>query len=214
MQKLTHFLATTSLEERKGLRTLLGARGPAVKFIVDSLLWNSTSWFQHTFNANPTYYQVVRSVARRLNIRADDGDSVEHLECEISQHIFKVMWEKMTPEQREELTKKLKEAMGGDRFTAAFTTGASLYAALMAANLSGFGVYMLATTVLSALTSTLSLTLPFVAYTAVTRAISVVLGPVGWLGAGLLTLHQLTGPNWQKTTNAIVYISMLRNAPK
>ena len=60
----------------------------------------------------------------------------------------------------------------------------------------------------------LSLTLPFVAYTAVTRAISVVLGPVGWLGAGLLTLHQLTGPNWQKTTNAIVYISMLRNAPK
>lgn len=214
MQKLTSFLASKTTDERRGLRALLKAEGPAPKHIVAALLWNSTSLLQYAFTDGLTYYQIVQSVARRLKIRADDGDSVEHLECEISQHLFKAMWEKMTPEQREELTKKLKEAMGSDNFTTALTTGASLYAALMAANLSGFGVYMLATTVLSALTSTLSLTLPFVAYTAVTRGLSVVLGPVGWIGAGLLTLHQLTGPNWQKTTNAIVYISMLRNTPK
>jgi uncharacterized protein YaaW (UPF0174 family) len=214
MQKLKAFLASKTIDERRGLQTLLEAEGPAAKHLAAALLWNSTSLLQYVFTNGPTYYQIVQSVARRLKIRADDGDSVEHLECEISQHLFKTMWEKMTPEQREELTKKLKEAMGDENFNAAFKTGASLYAALMAANLSGFGVYMLATTVLGALTSTLGLTLPFVAYTAVTRAISVVIGPVGWLGAGLLTLHQLTGPNWQRTTNAIVYISMLRNSPK
>lgn len=214
MQKLISFLATKSTDERRGLQTLLEGQGSAPKDLVAALLWNSTSLLQYTFTDGPTYYQIVQSVARRLKIRADDGDSVEHLEREISQQLFNAMWEKMTPEQREELARKLKEAMGSDKFTAGFTTGAGLYAALMAANLSGFGVYMLATTVLSALTSTLSLTLPFVAYTAVTRALSVVLGPVGFLGAGLLTLHHLTGPNWQKTTNAIVYISMLRNAPQ
>ena len=53
-------------------------------------------------------------------------------------------------------------------------TGAGVFGALTAAQLSGFGVYLLASTALGAITSTLGLTLPFVAYTTMSSAISVI----------------------------------------
>ena len=56
----------------------------------------------------------------------------------------------------------------------------SVIRTLTAANLSGFGVYVLATSTLGAITGAIGLTLPFAAYTGLSSVISTDLDPVGW----------------------------------
>jgi hypothetical protein len=77
---------------------------------------------------------------------------------------------------------------------------AGIFAALMAAQLSGFGVYLLASTALGALTGAVGIAFPFAAYAAVSSAIAVAIGPVGWIGAGLFAIWALTDRAARKLT--------------
>ena len=86
-----------------------------------------------------------------------------------------------------------------------------MFGALTAAQLSGFGVYLLASTSLGALTATLGVTLPFAVYTTMSSTIAALIGPVGWIGAGLFTIWKLTGPNYKRLIPAILYVVMLRS---
>lgn len=76
--------------------------------------------------------------------------------------------------------------------------------------MSGFGIYLLASTTLGTLTGVIGITLPFVVYTTMSSAIAVIIGPVGWIGAGLFTLWQLTSPSYKRVIPAILYICALR----
>lgn len=88
---------------------------------------------------------------------------------------------------------------------------ATIPALLAAGNLGGFGVYIAASTSLAAVGSAIGITFPFVAYTTLSRAISIALGPVGWIAAGLYAINKLAGPNDKKLVPAIVYIAGLRS---
>lgn len=83
--------------------------------------------------------------------------------------------------------------------------------AMTAAKISGFGVYLMASTVLGGLTSVLGITLPFAVYMGMSQMIALAIGPVGWLalfGGLAFTLNQ---PNWQRLTLAVVYASVIRH---
>jgi uncharacterized protein YaaW (UPF0174 family) len=41
-------------------------------------------------------------------------------------------------------------------------------------------------------------------------AIAVIIGPVGWLGAGLFAIWKLTDANYKRLIPAILYVSALR----
>jgi uncharacterized protein YaaW (UPF0174 family) len=69
---------------------------------------------------------------------------------------------------------------------------------------------MAASTALAGITGALGITLPFVAYTGLSTAIATALGPIGWIGAGILAVFTLSGPNDRKLVPTIVYIAMLR----
>ena len=84
---------------------------------------------------------------------------------------------------------------------------------MAAAKASGFGVYLMASTVLGGLTSALGITLPFAAYMGMSQMIALAIGPVGWLtlfGGLAFTLNQ---PNWQRLTLAVVCVSVIRHTP-
>jgi hypothetical protein len=60
-------------------------------------------------------------------------------------------------------------------------------------------------------TTGLGITLPFGVYMAISSALSVVLGPVGFIGLGLFALLKITGPEHQKMTTAVVAICAIRS---
>jgi len=88
------------------------------------------------------------------------------------------------------------------------------FGALGMAQASGFGVFLAATTTLGFLTHAVGVTLPFAAYTGLTSTIAVIIGPVGWLGAGIWTAFAVTGTKWDRIIPALIYIIQVRHRPK
>lgn len=84
--------------------------------------------------------------------------------------------------------------------------------AIALAKMSGFGVYLMASTVLGGLTNALGLTLPFAVYVGMSQAIALVLGPVGWAALAGGVVWTLNQPNWEKLTLGVIYVSLLRNS--
>jgi uncharacterized protein YaaW (UPF0174 family) len=82
---------------------------------------------------------------------------------------------------------------------------------MVAARMSGFGVYLMASTVLGGLTSALGLTLPFAVYMGMSQAIALVLGPVGWAALAGGVVWTLNQPNWDRLAFGVVYVSVMRD---
>jgi uncharacterized protein YaaW (UPF0174 family) len=157
------------------------------------------------------YHHMVYKTAKKLNVNNPKLYSTEELEIKISQKIFKKLWNNMSAAQQEKFESKMKEVAKEHGNEKALFANAGVFGVLTAAQLSGFGVYMLATSSLGAITGAMGITLPFAAYTTVTSALGVIVGPVGWIGAGLLALFTLGGREYKKLIPAIIYVSMLRN---
>lgn len=166
---------------------------------------------------NESWKQVVTDVADHVGIdwlAILQGRHWKHLETQeietaVVAKVFQQMFDQLTPEQREQVVMEMKR--NGCDLT---LEGVLLAGGVMAAaRASGFGVYLMASTVLGGLTSTLGITLPFAAYMGMSQAIALAIGPVGWLalfGGLAWTLNQ---PNWNRLILAVVHISVIRNTP-
>jgi len=102
-----------------------------------------------------------------------------------------------------------REAEKYEKTTFLVTSG-SIYATLTAAHLSGLGVYILSSTALSALNIGVVAGIT----SALGGALGIIVGPVGWIGAGLFALWHLDRPNYIKIIPGIIYVSSLRTGYK
>ncbi|HEY9850223.1 MAG TPA: hypothetical protein V6D28_12235 [Leptolyngbyaceae cyanobacterium] len=210
MDQLKNLLNRSSSEEIAALAKILDASPATVSGIVDAFLWNCQSKLTYIFGNEPSYKKIVQQVAKELKVRYQEYESVREIEIRIAQKVMETLWEKMTPEQRKEMEVQLRSTAAEFDKTGALLESASIFGALTAAQLSGFGIYLLASTTLGAITGAIGITLPFVVYTTMSSAIAVVIGPVGWIGAGLFAVWKLTGPNYKKLIPAILYVCALR----
>jgi uncharacterized protein YaaW (UPF0174 family) len=171
---------------------------------IGQLFWD-TSW-----------KQVVTDVADHISIDwtitlkgRQWGDlETQAIEEAIVTKLFQSMMEQLSPEQQQQLMMEMQRDSDDPHFES-FLVGGSVMAL---AKVSGFGTYLLASTVLGGLTNALGITLPFAIYMGMSQTISLILGPVGWaalVGSALFTLNQ---PNWNRLTLAVVYVSMLRHS--
>ncbi len=196
-------------KERRALAEILEAESPHPEHIVEAFQWNCQSIFGYLTGSESTYSQIVQQVAEKLDINPL-GMMVEELEVEIVRKVLKTAWEKMSSEERKKIEAELRRTAQKFDKGGALAGSASIFAALTGAQLSGFGIYLAASTALGTLTGVIGVTLPFAAYTTMSGAIAVIIGPVGWIGAGLFAIWKLTGANYERLVPAILYVSALR----
>lgn len=212
MEEIRTILSKATDPEKMSFVQILGG-ATGTEGIMEGLQRAATSSLGYRLGSRPSYHDIVTRIASRMNISAS-GLTTEQIERRIVALLWNTVWEKMTPEQRSAFDEKLREECR-DHKKATIAAGATITGAtLLAAQVSGFGVYLLASSTLAAITSGLGLTLPFAAYTAMSTVISTIIGPVGWLGLGLLCLYKLTGPDNAKTTRAIVMMHCVRTRLK
>ena len=224
MEEIRKIINKASLEECSALAKILGAEitvfedhKRAFEVIEDSFQWNAQSfgrfWISLLSDNQPSYRQIVEQVAEKLDI-GQPALTIRNLEIQISQKVLWTVWEKMTPEQRVAMEAELRQTARQFGKGGSLAASTSIFATLTAAKLSGFGVYLLASTSLSTLTGAIGFTLPFAVYTTMSSAIATILGPVGWIGAGLFAIWKLTGANYKRLIPAIIYVSVLRAQQK
>jgi uncharacterized protein YaaW (UPF0174 family) len=203
-------LRLKSPDKLEGLAKILGTSNN-LESIIDAILKNSQHSITHLLSIEPSYLKIVSQTANKLKIKISTTASPQEIETAIAQKVLTAMWKKMTPEQKERLDEELQKiAQRFDKANVLLGDG-SILAILATAQLSGFGIYLAATTALGALTTTLGITLPFTVYTTMTSAIGLIIGPVGWIGLGFLAAWQLNGPNHNRIVQAILYIRILRS---
>ncbi len=211
MEEIRPLIDSATPEERQALADILKAEEPTADSIFNAFWRRCQSvlgW--GIMEDRPSYKEIVHQVAGKLQIPFDSDSDVEAVEIEIMQKVWNTIWEKMTPEQQAELKAQMQKTADEFDKNGALAGSAGSVGALTAAQLSGFGVYLLASTTLGALTGAVGIALPFAVYTTMSSAISLIIGPVGWLGIILFFTWKLTGANYNRLTQAVIYILALR----
>ena len=115
------------------------------------------------FGKKPIHYaDLVKKTLAKLKIKHDEC-LLEGQENALIRHVWKEFVDKMNPDDLERLRKKLKS---NDQLKSMSSkVGADLATALTVAQLSGFGVYLAASTIVGAMTHAAGTTLPFAFYT-------------------------------------------------
>jgi uncharacterized protein YaaW (UPF0174 family) len=211
MTDLTYLLQQATPQERALLSQILHSSDADPGSLAECLQRVSSSFFAYRIRkVRLSYTDVVNRVAEQLGVwvgwRSDAA-----VERAIADRIWSSVWERMTPKQQEEFNRKLIESARNTGQLSNLKGVAVAGGGLLAANASGFGVYMLASSALGALTAGLGFTLPFGVYMAMSSTLSIILGPVGFIGLGLLALHKITGPEHQKMATAVVAICAIRS---
>jgi uncharacterized protein YaaW (UPF0174 family) len=158
----------------------------------------------HTYWKNKPYPGIVRDLARKLKVNFSSTDATPDIEQKIVKKHAQDAWVKLKPEERAKIEhvaaihgKSLKGEMAG-------------FAALATAQLSGFGVYMMGSTLLSAINGALGLGLGFGVFAGLSELISVAIGPPGWAVICLVAVAKLGAPNYKKLLPVVFLISLER----
>ena len=210
MNEELKLLSCATLEERRGLAALLGSKSSTPEGILFSIQQASQSLLGRMFSSDPTYRDIVLQCLEKLGVTSSRSEPISILEAKLVHKVLGDTWSRLTPVQREKMQQEMSNAAALEGIDRGRLASLGPIAALSAAQLSGFGIYLFATTALS-VTGVVGITLPFAAYTAMTSAISVVIGPVGWIGAGLFAIWSLTGPDYKKLIPAVLMIAALRD---
>ncbi len=203
---LFEILQKSNDEELNILAKILKSKTNDPEDILKDLIWNSQNIIEY-MESGTSYTEILEKVAKKLKIKNLNVTNKE-LERAITLSVFESFISKMSLEQKEKFEKEIISIAKNENGTLLKTGG--VISALTAVNLSGFSVYLLATSTLSTISGIIGVTLPFAAYTTLTSAISVIIGPVGWASAGIFAIWKITNVNYKKLTPAIIYISWLR----
>lgn len=193
------------------------ARAKAVSILINILNYiisKVSSKRRHTVSDKslrdiPSYDELIDGACRHVKAYEHDA-ALPQRELHLSQAIIIAALQRMSPKERcnffdSQIDTEEVVPQAGIK-GASLKGAASTLAILGAAQASGIGIYIASTTALGFLTHAVGVTLPFAFYTGMTSTIAFVIGPVGWLSAGIWGAWQLTEPKWKKIIPALIYI--------
>lgn len=195
-------------EERGNLAVILGVdAGARPTAIVDALRKAGSHGLMSAIRGGHVpYEEVVKDVAKKLGAKAvGEKMSAADLEKQAVGAAMEQMLAKASPEERKAMLAEL--AKGQATSSTGLMTATS---GLVLANLSGFGLYMAASSSLAAITGAVGLTLPFAVYTGLSSVLGVVTGPVGWAALALAAIFKYGGAEYKKTVPEVIAIASCR----
>lgn len=151
------------------------------------------------------YEELVGDVATHLKANHPKGAEVAEVEYAILQKIFTDSIVKMSEDERQQV---LKELNVGDLIGLG---PAQLAAVLATARLGGFGTYKMALIVANGITrALLERGLTPAINAGLTRTLSLVIGPIGWIITGLWTVADLASPAYRVTVPCVIQVAYMR----
>ncbi len=155
------------------------------------------------------YPMIVYNLARKLKVECQPTEPVETIESRIVLKVCQNIFSKLTAEQRQELIEKAEE--DARRLGKSVKGELAGFATLGVGQLSGFGVYLLGSTVLGYVSTLLGLGLGFTAFATLSSYIALLIGPLGWSALGLGTILKLGAPNYKKLLPTVIVIAVYRH---
>jgi len=176
--------------------------------VIEKEICRLGSW---TFGNEKSYDEIVRDLAKKYDV-SSPSSPLPIIERMLIIELWNETLAKLTPAQVEGLEKKAQRL--SKECGTSFGNEMTGFAALTAAKASGFGIYMLGSTVLGAVNGALGLGLGFGVFTGLSSVIAAVIGPLGWSALGVSVVakvgKRLTGPNYKKLLPVVVYIAAQR----
>lgn len=156
------------------------------------------------------YNEIVRDVCTKQKVpdvrTGTDVSDVAANEEALMRRMFADIWDRMSTEER----RLLLESMNLDESSVRLG-GAAVVGSIFAGSMGGFGTYQLAVIVANFVArALLGRGLTFAANAAVSRTVSGLLGPVGWIAGGAWLLYDLASPAFRKTVPTVIQIAALR----
>jgi hypothetical protein len=166
----------------------------------------------HEYSKSLTYEFLLREACGKSDIKDAHCEPADLLEIYLFETIIARMLVAMTARQRHEfLTRRVQlDVMAAEFPSSGWAGPVTTLAALSAAQASGFGVYMGATTALGLASHALGVTLPFAVYTGMTSTIAFLIGPIGFLATVGWLAHVFTSPEWARIVRGLLHIVAMR----
>jgi len=166
----------------------------------------------HEYASPLSYERLLRECCKKLKIEKSEAEKHSLLEIYLCEKVMILAVAAMTAEQRHAfLTREIVlEDVSVSFPKTGFKGATTTLAALGAAQASGFGVYLGATTALGFVSHALGVTLPFAVYAGMSSTIAFLIGPVGFLAAGTWLGWSLTQPEWTRITRGLLHIVAMR----
>jgi uncharacterized protein YaaW (UPF0174 family) len=155
----------------------------------------------------PSYREVTRDVAGKLDVDYKKGCIIEEIENGIILKIMTKAWEKMSADEKLEFFKDI----GYDTSIGSIQKGFPLIAVQGLIKARGVVAYKVALIVANAIAKfILGTGLGLALNATLARSIAIFAGPVGWALTGLWTALDIAGPAYRVTIPCVVHVAMLR----
>lgn len=172
-------------DQRKIFEKLLNKK-TGESFVIENELSGIIKPFKGLLQKKLTYLEILKKITDHYNIPSSGSDVIK-IEEQILIFKFKENFEKLSPEEKERFQQELNKVLENKDLEGSQLASLSTVGALALAEISGMGLFIIASTFVGGLTSILGITLPFAFYTGMSSFLAFVTGPVGWaIGIGAL----------------------------
>ena len=158
----------------------------------------------------PPYKEIVQDVANKVGADYEHYNSVEQIEMKILLKMLEDAFDKMSAAEKSEIIKAFEQA-GAKNLNLRTGFPATAILAQLAVKSSGFLAYQVAVIVANNVAkAVLGHGLKLATNAALTRAIGIFAGPIGWVITGLWTAISAAGPAYRVTIPCVCHVAYLR----
>lgn len=163
------------------------------------------SYGSNSFGDNKSYKEILCDVCDKMEVNYNRARDLEHIEHNLMEKVLEKAWDEMSEEERQKVLNSISNGKTGSFKGVSSAVLVSLFRA------GGFASYQIAVVIANTVANfILGRGLSLAANAALTKALSILAGPIGWAITALWTIFDLAGPAYRVTIPAVIFIASTR----